>query len=89
MRLVFEWDEVKAEQNLRKHGITFEEARTIFGDPFAMTIADREHSADENRYVDIGTSATGAHACCRMHRERRPDSHYQLPESYQDGAQSL
>ena len=59
MRLVFEWDEAKAEQNLGKHGITFEEARTIFGDPFSMTIADPKHSADENRYVDIGTSATG------------------------------
>lgn len=59
MRLVFEWDEVKAEQNLRKHGITLEEARTVFGDPFTITIAGSEHSVDEDRYIDVGTSAAG------------------------------
>jgi len=59
MRLVFEWDEAKAKQNLNKHGITLEEARTVFGDPFTITIADPEHSADEDRYIDIGISAMG------------------------------
>ena len=59
MRLVFEWDEAKARQNLKRHGITFSEARTVFGDPFTVTIADPEHSTDEERYVDLGTSAAG------------------------------
>ena len=54
MSLTFEWDEQKAEQNLRKHNVSFEEAKTIFGDPFSITIPDREHSASESRYVDIG-----------------------------------
>lgn len=59
MELSFEWDEEKATANLNKHGVTFEEAKTIFGDPLAITIPDPEHSADEDRYVEIGTSANG------------------------------
>jgi len=57
MQLVFEWDEAKAEQNLRKHGISFEEARTVFGDPFVLTTADPQHSAYEDRSVTVGISA--------------------------------
>jgi uncharacterized DUF497 family protein len=59
MSLTFEWDEQKAEQNLRKHQVSFEEAKTIFGDPFSITIPDPEHSASESRYVDIGYSSQG------------------------------
>jgi uncharacterized DUF497 family protein len=40
MALLFEWDEEKARQNLHKHGVSFEEASTIFGDPFSVTIDD-------------------------------------------------
>jgi uncharacterized DUF497 family protein len=57
MSLTFEWDEQKAEQNLRKHRVSFEEARTVFGDPFAITIPDPQHSTRESRYVDIGYSS--------------------------------
>jgi uncharacterized protein len=54
--LVFEWDPVKAESVSRKHGITFEDAATVFADPFAITIPDLLHSIDEDRYVTIGAT---------------------------------
>lgn len=59
INLDFEWDEDKAVANLKKHKISFEEARTVFADPFAITIDDPKHSVDEYRFVDIGTSADG------------------------------
>ena len=57
MSLTFEWDEKKAEENFRKHGVTFEEAKTVFNDPFSVTIYDPDHSIDELRYIDIGLSS--------------------------------
>jgi uncharacterized DUF497 family protein len=57
--LTFEWHAEKARENLRKHNVSFEEARTVFNDPFSITIADPEHSTDEDRYIDIGLSAKG------------------------------
>ena len=56
MPLTFEWDEEKSQQNFKKHGITFDEAKTVFNDPFALTIADPDHSDEEERYLDIGLS---------------------------------
>ena len=50
----FEWDDAKNAENLRKHGITFEQAKAIFLDPLAITIEDPNHSDDENRFVTIG-----------------------------------
>ena len=52
----FEWDEEKAHSNLKKHGVSFEEAATIFNDPKIATISDPDHSDDEERYVSIGRS---------------------------------
>jgi uncharacterized protein len=52
----FEWDPAKAEVNERKHGITFLEAATIFGDPLAITFVDPDHSVDEQRYLTLGLS---------------------------------
>ena len=52
----FEWDDEKAESNLKKHGVGFEEAATIFNDPQIATISDPDHSEDEERYVSIGKS---------------------------------
>ncbi len=49
--LIFEWDEDKAKQNIRKHGVSFEEAATVFGDPFSITIYDSLHSREEDRHV--------------------------------------
>jgi uncharacterized DUF497 family protein len=50
----FEWDPKKAAANLRKHGVSFEDAATVFGDPLAGTIPDPMHSTDEPRFVTIG-----------------------------------
>lgn len=58
MKLVFEWDENKAETNLRKHKISFDEAKTIFNDPFLVTFADDFHSNIEERFISIGSSAS-------------------------------
>jgi uncharacterized DUF497 family protein len=57
--LQFEWDEVKADANLRKHGIAFELASTIFFDPNLLTVADVEHSETEDRWFSIGIAANG------------------------------
>jgi uncharacterized DUF497 family protein len=59
MDLIFEWDPKKAAYNRRKHRITFEEAKSIFGDPYELMIPDAEHSEDELRSVSIGESAKG------------------------------
>jgi hypothetical protein len=59
MALTFEWDEMKADNNLRKHQVSFEEAKTVFNDPLSMTIDDPDHSHNEDRYIDIGHSAQG------------------------------
>jgi uncharacterized DUF497 family protein len=56
MSLAFEWDDIKAKQNLKKHGVSFEEASTIFGDPLARTIHDPLHSEEEDRFVNLGES---------------------------------
>jgi len=59
MGLVFEWDRRKARANERKHGVTFEEASSVFGDPLSITIRDELHSAEgDERLVTIGVSTT-------------------------------
>ena len=50
----FERDAEKAASNLKKHGVSFQEAATAFGDPFSATIADPDHSEQEDRYVLLG-----------------------------------
>ena len=55
----FEWDDSKASTNEQKHGVSFEEAATVFEDPFSVTIADDVHSGDEDRFIDIGESRNG------------------------------
>lgn len=57
MGLRFEWDKEKSRNNLRKHGVTFDEASTIFGDPLSVTIDDPQHSIREPRWVTLGHSA--------------------------------
>jgi uncharacterized DUF497 family protein len=56
--LHFEWDKRKAAANLKKHGVSFEEARSVFYDDRAKLIHDPDHSADEDRFVLLGLSAT-------------------------------
>ena len=53
----FEWDPTKARANLKKHGVSFDEAATVFGDTLASTISDPDHSLAENRFVTIGLSS--------------------------------
>ena len=55
----FEWDPDKADRNLKKHGVDFHEAATVFGDPLAVTYYDPDHSDDEVRYLTIGYSTEG------------------------------
>lgn len=57
MSLRFEWDPKKAEANLAKHEVSFEEALTVFGDSFARIFPDDEHSVEEFREIIIGHSA--------------------------------
>jgi uncharacterized DUF497 family protein len=56
MPLRFAWDARKAAANLRKHGVSFGEAATAFGDPLSITIADPDHSVAEQRFILIGRS---------------------------------
>ena len=55
--LHFEWDERKAAANAKKHGVSFEEARTVFVDERAKLIDDPDHSEDEERFVLLGLSS--------------------------------
>jgi uncharacterized protein len=56
MALEFEWDPAKAEANLKEHGVSFDEATTVFRDTLSITISDPDHSHSEDRFVDIGMS---------------------------------
>jgi uncharacterized DUF497 family protein len=49
--LAFEWDEIKDLENLRKHGVSFDESLTIFGDPLSLTVEDPLHSIEEDRFI--------------------------------------
>lgn len=55
----FEWDPRKAFNNMDKHGVSFEEAATVFHDPHFITVIDEEHSTDEERFITIGLSSQG------------------------------
>ena len=57
MSVTFEWDGAKALENIRKHGVDFEEASSAFADPLSVTIPDPEHSANEERFVLMGLSS--------------------------------
>lgn len=72
--MIFEWDAEKAKANLRKHGVSFEDAATVFLDPLALTFRDPYHSGGEEREITIGHSTTRqvvwvAH-CLRENRVR-------------------
>ncbi|MGO8926402.1 MAG: BrnT family toxin [Limisphaerales bacterium] len=54
MPVNFQWDENKARTNLAKHGVSFEEAATVFGDPLSLTIPDPAHSQVEDRWIVLG-----------------------------------
>ena len=58
--MAYEWNRDKANRNIKKHGIYFEEAQTVFESDFnSITLSDVEHSFDEERYIEIGISHSG------------------------------
>ena len=65
----FEWDAVKAVANLKKHHVSFEEAKSIFFDEFGVQFFDEAHSASEDRFLMLGMSST-ARLLLVCHRER-------------------
>ncbi len=64
MSLKFEWEQRKAESNVSKHGVSFEEALTVFKDPLARIFDDEDHSVHEQREIIIGHSASGRLLLC-------------------------
>ena len=54
----FEWDRRKSNENQRKHGVSFEEASSVFSDEHALLIPDPEHSSEEDRFLLLGMSAS-------------------------------
>jgi uncharacterized DUF497 family protein len=57
--VTFTWDPRKAEENLKKHGIDFREAATVFDDPLSTAFPDADHSSNERRFLILGLSALG------------------------------
>ena len=84
MSIIFEWDSAKAKANLAKHGVSFEEALTVFDDPQARIHVDPDHSQDEFREIAVGHSAgnrlllvsfTERTETIRIINAREPDKH--------------
>jgi uncharacterized DUF497 family protein len=77
MALTFEWDTNKARRNLAKHGVSFEESSTVFGDPRSLTIPDPAHSKVEERFATLGASYRGKLLVVVHTRTRRQYPHHQ------------
>lgn len=69
----FEWDTHKAASNLGKHGVSFDEASSVFSDPFELTISDPDHSEGEYRFLSIGKT-TRDRVVVVVFTERQPNS---------------
>jgi len=65
----FEWEPEKAARNLAKHGVSFHEAGTVFGDPLAITFSDPDHSEEEDRFLTFGHPSEG-HLLVVSHTDR-------------------
>jgi uncharacterized DUF497 family protein len=74
----FEWDSAKAARNLRKHGVSFDEAVSVFYDPLAATGGDPDHSEDEERFVTFGISSAGRLGCI-SHGTRGNNPNHERP----------
>lgn len=69
--LCFGWDEAKNEGNQRKHGVSFEEAQTVFSDDHALFMGDPDHSETEDRFVLLGLSSLlRTLVVCHCYRDR-------------------
>ena len=75
--ITFEWDDEKAASNLKKHGVSFDEAQTVFYDPYALVVDDEAHSGEEQRFVIVGLSAV-ARALTVCHCYREPDERIRI-----------
>ncbi len=71
--LLFEWNERKNAINQKKHGVSFEEAKTVFKDAKALCFDDPEHSAEEDRFILLGISLKG-NLCIVCHCYRKNDN---------------
>ena len=70
-KLRIEWDESKNASNIRKHGVSFDEASTVFSDPHALLRDDPDHSADEDRFLLMGFNASlRVLVVCHCYRRR-------------------
>ncbi len=68
--ITFEWDATKAASNLKKHGVSFEEAQSVFYDEFAVQFFDNEHSENEERFLMLGMSVNAKFLLvCHCERE--------------------
>ena len=68
--LFFSWNETKSENNAKKHGVTFDEAKSVFLDDYARVIPDPDHSDDEDRFIILGlSSAFRVLVVCHCYRE--------------------
>jgi uncharacterized protein len=75
--IAFAWDDAKASVNYDKHGVTFEEARSVFHDEHARLIADPDHSEDEDRFIILGISLKPSLlVVCHCYRENDTVSGY-------------
>lgn len=73
MEFIFEWDVYKAQSNLRRHGVSFEEAKTVFNDPYLLTYPDDFYSETEERLISIGYSGR-QRLLLVVHTERDQDN---------------
>ncbi len=81
MRFEFDWDPAKAESNLAKHGVSFEEAMAVFHDPLALSRPDEDHGANEERWVTLGQGRKGrlvlvVHTYAEIDEDRDGDPHH-------------
>ncbi len=83
MGVRFEWQASKARANVRKHGVSFEEAVAVFADPLARILDDPDHSADESREIILGRSTRQRLLIREFRRARQYDSNHQRPRHHQ------
>jgi uncharacterized DUF497 family protein len=83
----FEWDRRKAQQNLRKHRVSFDEAVTVFYDPLSATVDDPDHSVGEHRLITIGYSSRDR-LLVVSHTARSCRTHHQREASYRAGKET-
>ena len=87
--MTYEWDPKKAKANLRKHGVSFDEAASVFLNPLAVTYPDPDHSGEENREITIGHSAKQRVVFLSHTRRGDRTRLIQRAESNQKGAQPV